>query len=101
MRTAKRRRSRAGALSAIVLASLVARPAGASPTDTGAAAAPATAAQAPPAPPFPAPTAGPVRLSEEVVVQAVRAEERTPVTKTDIGRDAIDLVNRGQEMPFL
>ena len=34
-------------------------------------------------------------------MQAVRAEERTPVTKTDIGRDAIDLVNRGQEMPFL
>ena len=101
MRTAKRRRSRAGALSAIVLASLVARPAGASPADTGAVAAPATAAQAPPAPPAPAPDAGPVRLSEEVVVQAVRAEERTPVTKTDIGRDAIDLVNRGQEMPFL
>jgi iron complex outermembrane receptor protein len=36
-----------------------------------------------------------------VVVQAVRAEERTPVTKTDIGRDAIDLLNRGQEIPFL
>ena len=35
------------------------------------------------------------------MVQAVRAEERTPVTKTDIGREAIDLVNRGQEMPFL
>ena len=34
-------------------------------------------------------------------MQAVRAEERTPVTKTDIGRDAVDLVNRGQEMPFL
>jgi iron complex outermembrane receptor protein len=42
-----------------------------------------------------------VRVSEEVVVQAVRADERTPVTKTDIGREAIDLVNRGQEMPFL
>jgi iron complex outermembrane receptor protein len=42
-----------------------------------------------------------MRLSEEVVVQAVRAEERTPVTKTDVSRDEIDLVNRGQEMPFL
>ena len=85
----------------MVLAALLARPAGASPADTGAAVDPATAAQAQPAPPAPAPDGGPVRLSEEVVVQAVRAEERTPVTKTDIGRDAIDLVNRGQEMPFL
>jgi iron complex outermembrane receptor protein len=49
----------------------------------------------------PATQAAPVRVSEEVVVQAVRADERTPVTKTDIGRDAIELVNRGQEMPFL
>ena len=47
------------------------------------------------------PTPAPIRLTEEVVVQAVRAEERTPVTKTDIAREAIDLVNRGQEMPFL
>jgi iron complex outermembrane receptor protein len=85
----------------MVMAALVARPAGASPADTGAAVDPATAAQAQPAPPSPAPAAGPVRLSEEVVVQAVRAEERTPVTKTDIGRDTIDLVSRGQEMPFL
>ena len=43
----------------------------------------------------------PVHLSEEVVVQAVRADERTPVTKTDVDHDAIELVNRGQEMPFL
>jgi iron complex outermembrane receptor protein len=43
----------------------------------------------------------PLRLREDVVVQAVRAEERTPVTKTDIGPEAIALVNRGQEMPFL
>ena len=35
------------------------------------------------------------------MVQAVRADERTPVTKTDVERDAIELVNRGQEMPFL
>jgi iron complex outermembrane receptor protein len=31
----------------------------------------------------------------------VRAEEHTPVTKTDVDRDEIELVNRGQEMPFL
>jgi iron complex outermembrane receptor protein len=42
-----------------------------------------------------------VHLTEEVVVQAVRADEKTPVTKTDVGREAIELVNRGQEMPFL
>jgi iron complex outermembrane receptor protein len=61
----------------------------------------------PPAPPSSGsggtqdPAAAPIRLSEEVVVQAVRAEERTPVTKTDVDRDAIVLVSRGQEMPFL
>jgi len=43
----------------------------------------------------------PFRLREDVVVQAVRAEERTPVTKTDVGAAAIALFNRGQEMPFL
>ena len=51
--------------------------------------------------PSPTPTPTPVRLSEEVVVQAVRADDKTPVTKTDIGREAIELVNRGQEMPYL
>ena len=35
------------------------------------------------------------------MVQGIRAEERTPVSKTDIERDAIVLVNRGQEMPYL
>ena len=45
--------------------------------------------------------AGAIHLSEDVVVQAVRADERTPVTKTDVERPAIELVNRGQEMPFL
>jgi iron complex outermembrane receptor protein len=50
--------------------------------------------------PSPTPAAG-IRLSEEVVVQGVRAEERTPVSKTDIDRDAIVLVKRGQEMPYL
>ncbi len=95
MRTTMSRRSRWGALSAVMLATLGARPVGASTPDTGAV---APAAQAQPAPPAPSPA---FRLSEEVVVQAVRAEERTPVTKTDIGRDAIDLLNRGQEIPFL
>lgn len=43
----------------------------------------------------------PVRLTEGVVVQAVRAEERAPVTKTNIQRDHIEAVNRGQEIPFI
>jgi iron complex outermembrane receptor protein len=51
--------------------------------------------------PTPTPTPPTVRLSEEVVVQGVRAEERTPVSKTDIDRPAIELVNRGQEIPYL
>src|SRR5262249_22966238 len=41
------------------------------------------------------------RLSEEVVVQAVRADAETPVTKTDVGREDIDRLSYGQEMPFL
>jgi iron complex outermembrane receptor protein len=41
------------------------------------------------------------RLRENVVVQAVRAEERTPVTKTDVDHEQIEALNRGQEMPFL
>jgi iron complex outermembrane recepter protein len=55
----------------------------------------------PPAAPAPSPTPGPIRLDESIVVQAVRAEERTPVTKTDVGREAIEQENRGQETPFL
>jgi len=43
----------------------------------------------------------PLRLAEDVVVRAVRADERTPVTKTNIDREQIEAVNRGQEMPFL
>jgi iron complex outermembrane receptor protein len=102
MRTTKSRRTRLRALSALVLAASAAAGASASPPDTGEGAAPAEQAQpATPAAPTPASSGGPFRLSEEVVVQAVRAEERTPVSKTDIGRDAIELVNRGQEMPFL
>jgi iron complex outermembrane receptor protein len=60
------------------------------------------ATQAPAAAPQQPGAAGaPIHLSEEVVVQAVRADERTPVTKTDLEREEIELVNRGQEMPFL
>jgi iron complex outermembrane receptor protein len=87
MRDTKRRRSRSRPLRVALLAVLA--------TSVGATVVAQPAAQ--PAQPTPAP----IRLSEEVVVQAVRAEERTPVTKTDIAREAIDLVNRGQEMPFL
>jgi iron complex outermembrane receptor protein len=43
----------------------------------------------------------PLRLREDIVVTAVRAGERDPVTKTDIGAELIGEVNRGQEMPFL
>jgi len=42
-----------------------------------------------------------LRLSHEIVVRAVRAADRTPVTRTDIDAEQIDRVNRGQEMPFL
>jgi iron complex outermembrane receptor protein len=87
MRDTKRRRSRSRPLRVALLAVLA--------TSVGTTVVAQPAAQ--PAQPTPAP----IRLSEEVVVQAVRAEERTPVTKTDIAREAIDLVNRGQEMPFL
>ncbi len=41
------------------------------------------------------------RLSEEVVVQAVRADVETPVTKTDLGRADIQRLDYGQEMPAL
>jgi iron complex outermembrane recepter protein len=89
MRNTKGRRSRTRARRAVLLAALL----GGLGT--------MVAAQAPPPAQPPAAGAGPIRLSEEVVVQAVRAEERTPVTKTDVSRDEIDRVNRGQEMPFL
>jgi iron complex outermembrane recepter protein len=58
-------------------------------------------APAPAPAPTPTPTPTPYRLSESVVVQGVRAEARTPVTKTEIDREAIEAVSRGQEMPFL
>ena len=41
------------------------------------------------------------RLTEQVVVQAIRADTRAPVTKKDIDRAEIDRQYRGQEMPAL
>jgi iron complex outermembrane receptor protein len=41
------------------------------------------------------------RVSESVVVEAIRADGRAPVTKTDLPRDEIERLNVGQEMPFL
>ena len=41
------------------------------------------------------------RRVEEIVVQAVRADADTPVTKTDVSREEIAEKNVGQEMPAL
>lgn len=41
------------------------------------------------------------RRVEEIVVQAVRADADTPVTKTDVSREEIAKRNMGQEMPYL
>ncbi len=41
------------------------------------------------------------RRVEEIVVQAVRADADTPVTKTDVSREEIAKRNVGQEMPSL
>jgi iron complex outermembrane recepter protein len=46
-------------------------------------------------------TLGPLRLKEDVVVQAIRAEALTPVTKTDLRREDIERLDYGQEMPVL
>jgi len=40
-------------------------------------------------------------LRESVVVEGVRADARTPVTKSGFDREQIDEANRGQEVPFL
>ena len=42
-----------------------------------------------------------LRRAEDVVVQAVRADADTPVTKTDVAREEIEKKNMGQEMPHL
>jgi iron complex outermembrane receptor protein len=41
------------------------------------------------------------RLSEEVVVQAVRADAAAPFSKTDLDAEAIERLRHGQQMPFL
>lgn len=41
------------------------------------------------------------RLSEHVVVQAIRADAKAPVTKKDVDRSEIDRQYHGQEMPAL
>lgn len=80
-----------------------ASPAPARPEATATAQAPSQPTPKPTPTPQPTPAAPttPYRLSEEVVVQAVRADARTPVTKTDLEREAIEAANRGQEMPYL
>jgi iron complex outermembrane receptor protein len=62
---------------------------------------PAAAQPAPAASPSPSPAPAPARWREDVVVQAVRADDATPVTKTDIVAREIEAANRGQEMPYL
>jgi iron complex outermembrane receptor protein len=44
---------------------------------------------------------GPLRLKDDVVVQAIRAETRSPVTKTDLQREDLERLDYGQEMPVL
>jgi iron complex outermembrane receptor protein len=46
-------------------------------------------------------TLGPLRLTEDVVVRAIRAEARAPVTKTDIGREELERHDYGQQIPVL
>jgi len=58
-------------------------------------------AQAPEAEPTPSPSPPVYRHAESVVVQAIRADAETPVTKTDLDRGEIERLDRGQEMPLL
>jgi iron complex outermembrane receptor protein len=44
---------------------------------------------------------GPLRLTDDVVVQAIRAEALAPVTKTDLRREDLERLDYGQEMPVL
>lgn len=46
-------------------------------------------------------TPPPVRLSENVVVSAVRADEDDPVTRTDFSHEEIRQNDHGQEFPFI
>jgi iron complex outermembrane receptor protein len=46
-------------------------------------------------------TLGPLRLREDLVVRAIRAEALAPVTKTDLGREDLQHLDYGQEIPVL
>jgi iron complex outermembrane receptor protein len=92
MRKTRRRRFRRGTLALATAATLLEGTSALAADPPTATTGASTRAPADPAP---------VRLSEQVVVQAVRAEERTPVTKSDVGGEELQALNRGQEMPFL
>ena len=95
----KKTRTLAGALAFAPLLALAGLAAAAEPepptTSTGPAVAEEAAEEAAEkVPPIP-------RRVEEVVVQAVRADADTPVTKTDVPRAEIERKNLGQDVPAL
>jgi iron complex outermembrane recepter protein len=51
--------------------------------------------------PEPSPSPLPYRINEDVVVRAVRADEKAPVSRSELSRDEIERRNQGQEIPFL
>jgi iron complex outermembrane receptor protein len=51
--------------------------------------------------PTPSPSPSPYRHAETVLVQAIRADRETPVTKTDLDAAELERLDHGQEMPFL
>ncbi len=51
--------------------------------------------------PTASPSPAPLRISEDVVVRAVRADEKAPVSRTEIDRSELERRNYGQELPFL
>ena len=51
--------------------------------------------------PDPSPSPSPFRISEDVLVRAVRADQKTPVTRTELRREELEQRNYGQEMPVL
>jgi iron complex outermembrane receptor protein len=51
--------------------------------------------------PSPSPSPAAVRLTEDVVVQAVRADADAPVTTAELSRDDLERAYHGQEMPAL
>src|SRR5262245_60891894 len=55
----------------------------------------------PPVPTTPSPSPSPYRHAETVLVQAIRADRETPVTKTDLDAAELERLDYGQEMPFL